>query len=125
MQKSISLSELQEIQRSKEPPALFKVLAADEFKKGSIPGSKNAPIDRSDFIENVGRQTGGDLNRHVVVYCAGPQCGASARAVKTLTDFGYTHVTEFRGGMEEWNASSSGGRGQKDTGINAKNRSAS
>jgi len=117
MSKSISLNELKDIQRSRQGFALINVLSAEDFRKGSIPGSKNAPVEDPDFLANVATQTSGDKQMRVVVYCAGAKCDASTRAAKRLTEAGYTHVEEYRGGMEEWNASSSGGRGQRDTGA--------
>ena len=116
MSKMISTNELKDLQRNKEGFALVNVLSEEDFRKSNIAGSKNAPVDRPDFLKNIEGQTGGDKKKRVVVYCAGAKCDASTRAAKMLTDAGYTNIEEYRGGMEEWNASSSGGRGQHNAG---------
>lgn len=113
--KTISTRELQELQSNKEGSALVNVLSQADFRKGSIPGSSNAPVDSSSFLQDVESQTGGDKQKRVVVYCAGPKCDASERAGTKLTEAGYANVQVYRGGMEEWNASQSGGRGQSNT----------
>lgn len=113
--KTISTRELQDLQRNKEGAALVNVLSQADFRKGSIPGSGNAPVDSPSFLKDVEGQTSGDKQKRVVVYCAGPKCDASERAGTQLTEAGYSNVQVYRGGMEEWNSSQSGGRGQQDS----------
>jgi rhodanese-related sulfurtransferase len=116
MTRSISTAELQELQRSKEGFALFNVLPDAQYSQaGSIAGSLHAAHDDPAFVESVERQTAGDKHTRVVVYCAGQSCDASTRAADRLAEAGFTNVEVYRGGLEEWNASQSGGRGVKET----------
>ncbi|HUR27635.1 MAG TPA: rhodanese-like domain-containing protein [Planctomycetota bacterium] len=115
MTRPITIAELQELQRGKEEYALFNVLPDAQYSATeSIAGSRHAPFGDPAFVESVERQTAGDKHQRVVVYCAGPDCEASARAAERLVEAGFTHVEVYRGGLEEWKASQSGGRGVKE-----------
>ncbi|HTF88657.1 MAG TPA: rhodanese-like domain-containing protein [Planctomycetota bacterium] len=116
MVKPISIRELQTLQRGKEEFALISVLSETDFQRASIYGSTNVPLDSPDFLQSVEKQTAGDKHKRVVVYCAGSKCDASTRAANKLAAAGYTHVEDYRGGIDEWNASQSGGRGQVKSG---------
>jgi rhodanese-related sulfurtransferase len=117
MTREISTRELRTLQRNQETFALIHVLSEDEHRSQSIAGSENAPVDSPDFLPRVWRLTGGDKHMCVVVYCAGPRCRAATRAANCLVDAGYTHVLEYRGGIEVWHSSPRGRAGRHGNGI--------
>ncbi|MEX1258788.1 MAG: rhodanese-like domain-containing protein [Gemmatimonadota bacterium] len=80
---------------------VFNVLAPKEFERGHIPGTENIPIGGSDFLAQA-RAVVPDEDTPVVVYCAGPECKASARAANALAEAGYMEVYAYEGGMKEW-----------------------
>ncbi|HZJ71899.1 MAG TPA: rhodanese-like domain-containing protein [Planctomycetota bacterium] len=81
---------------------LLDVLNADSFAKDHIPGSVNVPLDAPDFAQQVERLAG-DKARAIVTYCASMECDASTRAARQLNAAGFTDVTDFKGGLKEWN----------------------
>jgi rhodanese-related sulfurtransferase len=96
---TISTKELeQRLQKSGELQ-LWNVLTDDYFNGEMIPGSRRVALDR------VGREIqDSNLSKEseIVVYCAGPKCPQSAMAAQKLTDFGFTNVRAYEGGLEEW-----------------------
>lgn len=65
----------------------------------TIPGAVNIPYD-----QNVVRQD--ELNRDgiSVLFCNGPQCPQSPRAIRQLLDAGFpaSALAYYRGGMQDW-----------------------
>jgi rhodanese-related sulfurtransferase len=86
---------------------LLNVLSADAFAKDRIPGSVNVPVDSTDFAARVERLAG-DKSRAIVTYCASFECDASTRAARQLIAAGFQDVTDFKGGMKEWNEKARG-----------------
>lgn len=78
---------------------LIEVLSKEEFEEYHLPGAINIPGDR--LRETVEGQIP-DKNTPIVVYCADPSCTASDRAAELLTNLGYHHVFDYRGGKEHW-----------------------
>lgn len=79
---------------------LINVLDEDEFER-QLPGSRNVPVNRENFVQRV-RKAGGSENKEIVVYCASTDCGASPKAAKELDEAGFTHVYDFEGGIKAW-----------------------
>lgn len=82
-----------------------------EFALGHIPGARNvAPkpgMPMSEYtsdVAEVGRLVGNDRSRPIVLYCAGPFCGKSARVADELLAAGYTSVRRFQLGAPVWRA---------------------
>lgn len=100
---SLTRDELKKLQDNREDFLLLNVLSEDSFHKGHIPGSKNAPVSGSQFLQKVASLAGPQgKDRPIVTYCAGFHCNASREAANHLTDAGYTRVSAFEGGMEDW-----------------------
>ncbi len=78
---------------------LVDVLPSESFAAVHIPGSINLPL--VDLPDRA-RQTLPDQNAAIVTYCGGPSCPKGAQAVRELTQLGYTNVSHYRGGLEEW-----------------------
>lgn len=81
---------------------VVNVLPANKYAAAHIPGTLNADLAGDDFVSRVKEFAGGDQRQPVVVYCSGPRCNASARAVETLTAAGFTDVARYEGGTEDW-----------------------
>lgn len=91
----------------------------DWFASGTIPGAVNVPFMtleaenrfRDDILVALGAQKtdGGGLDfsgaMELVMFCNGPWCGQSPRAIEALIDAGYPaeRLFYYRGGMQAWN----------------------
>ena len=91
------------------------------YKKGTIPGSVNIPftllskgqnayLDRILTILGATKSNGNSWNfsvaRHLLLYCNGPWCDQSPRAIRGLLAAGFpaTKLYYYRGGMQNWQA---------------------
>jgi rhodanese-related sulfurtransferase len=89
------------------------------FEKGTIPGSVNIPFTiLSDGLESIHTrkivkllgaiETEGKWDftntKKLLLFCNGPWCGQSPRAIKNLLKLGYppNHLYWYRGGMQSW-----------------------
>ena len=67
-----------------------------EFKRNSIKGFKNIPLDQL-----ASKATSLSMDQEVVVIC---QSGMrSSRAAKMLKNLGFKQITNVKGGMSAWN----------------------
>ncbi len=83
---------------SDERPVLVNALAREAFEERRIPGSISIPT--SDTIRLAPDVFARD--QAIVVYCASRSCTASPTQAQKLVDLGFTDVTDFEGGIEEW-----------------------
>jgi rhodanese-related sulfurtransferase len=75
-------------------------VTTDQYFKGEmIPGSRHIPVDK---LEGALKGASVTKDSAIVVYCAGPACPASKMAAEQLGAAGYTNVTKYEGGVEEW-----------------------
>jgi len=87
------------------------------FAKGTIPGAVNVPFAtleptnpfRDDILTALGaRKTGSGWDfagaLDLVMFCNGPWCDQSPRAIRNLIDAGYpaSKLRYYRGGMQDW-----------------------
>ena len=88
------------------------------YDAGTIPGSVSLPFNlfdpkKSPFFSSIMRQLGGkETNgswdfaqaKELVIFCNGPWCGQSPRAIKNLLSVGYpaSKLYYYRGGMQSW-----------------------
>ncbi len=89
------------LDRPSEALQFWNVLTDDYFTGEMIPGSRRVPLDK------VGREvaeSGLAKDAEIVVYCSGPACPQSHAAAEKLTALGFTNVSLFKGGLEEWKA---------------------
>ena len=71
---------------------------SDSYHRATIPGAINLP-----FTEAAARR--GELDHeHPTVFCNGPQCGQSPRAIRALIDAGHpaNRIWYYRGGLHDW-----------------------
>lgn len=80
--------------------ALVNVLGEEAFRKEHIPASINIPKGQEDEFE---RRFARD--KHIIVYCASPECDASPKVAGELASRGFENVHDYEGGMKDWKAS--------------------
>lgn len=75
-------------------------VTTDQYYKGElIPGSRHISLDK---LPEALKAASLSKEAAIVVYCAGPKCPASKGAAEQLESLGYSNVTKFEGGIEEW-----------------------
>ena len=99
--KTITATDLKKKMDAGENLVLVDVLGEEYYKNRHVPHAINIPISLENF-EEVATKTLPDKNKPVIVYCASKQCLASPGAAKKLVEMGYTDVTDFDGGIQEW-----------------------
>ena len=90
------------------------------FDAGTIPGAVNLPFnmftasDSNPFLDQLLILLGGELQAsgewsfdnaaHLLLFCNGPWCGQSRRAINNLLELGYPadRLYYYRGGMQSW-----------------------
>ena len=90
------------------------------FDAGTIPGAVNLPFnmftasDSNPFLDQLLILLGGELQAsgewsfdnasHLLLFCNGPWCGQSPRAINNLLELGYPadRLYYYRGGMQSW-----------------------
>jgi rhodanese-related sulfurtransferase len=78
---------------------LIDVLPPESFAAVHIPGAINLPL--VDLLDRA-REALPDQNAAIITYCGGPSCPKGAQAARELHQIGYTNVSHYRGGLEEW-----------------------
>lgn len=69
------------------------------YRAGTIPGARNIPHERiAEAIDSI------DPYAVTVLFCNGPQCGATPEAVRTLLGEGHPakSMLFYRGGIHDW-----------------------
>lgn len=76
----------------------------EQFAAGHIPGAHNIDIapDKPEYLDEVAKLLDGDKSKALVLYCNGPNCGASRALGKKLVSAGYTNVRRFQLGIPLW-----------------------
>jgi polyisoprenoid-binding protein YceI len=97
--------ELQARLQSEHPPTLLHVLPAEVFAAARIPGSLNACVYETAFLDHL-QQLGLDPSAPLVVYGAGEGSLDAATAAEKLRAAGYSQVQAFEGGLAAWTAAS-------------------
>jgi rhodanese-related sulfurtransferase len=88
------------IQRLNDPwLAVVDVLPEESYGEAHIPGAISLPLPE---IRVSGRSILRDLNREIVVYCAGPASTLSVEAVVVLKELGYQNVRRLEEGLSGW-----------------------
>jgi polyisoprenoid-binding protein YceI len=103
MARIMNAEELQASLRSARPPVLLHVLPPEVFAASRIPGSRNACVYETAFLDQV-KALGLDPSGAMVVYGAGAGSLDAETAAKKLRETGYPDVQIFSGGLEAWKA---------------------
>lgn len=98
MPETITREELQRKLDTGEQFHLIEVLAEKEYQRLHIKGAMHIPFNR---IGAEARQRFGK-DEEIVVYCMDHDCRASPMAAEKLEELGYTNISVFRGGKQEW-----------------------
>jgi len=96
---TISCDELRLKIESGEHFVLVDALAPMSFAHSHLPGAINLPPERVDAA--AGKRIG-DQYAEIVVYCSNPECESSIDTARRLLALGYTNVSHYAGGKEEW-----------------------
>lgn len=78
---------------------IIETLPEEEFAKGHLPGALSMPVDK---IGDLAPKKLKDKDQQIITYCASTKCPASHRAAEALEGLGYTNVSEYTAGKEDW-----------------------
>jgi rhodanese-related sulfurtransferase len=82
-------------------PLVIDVLPEEEYEAAHLPGAKNACVFNVSFLDDV-KKLVSDQSKPLVLYGASVHDLASATAAEKLVAAGYTQVSDYRGGLEDW-----------------------
>jgi polyisoprenoid-binding protein YceI len=95
--------ELHALLQSDRPPRLIHALPAEVFTAARLPGSANACVYETAFLDHV-KALGLDPSAPIILYGAGEGSLDAVTAAEKLRAAGYSHVKPFEGGLAEWKA---------------------
>lgn len=98
---TIDATTLHERLASTDRPVLVNALAREAFDDERIAGSISIPV--GDALRLAVEVLAKD--QPIAVYCASRSCTASPTLAQKLVDLGFTEVSDFEGGIEEWERS--------------------
>lgn len=99
MTRLIDRSTLQQRLSSPNPPQLAEALPQKYFEDGHLPGARHLPHDQ---VKALAPATFPDKTAEIVVYCASSTCQNSHIAARLLEQMGYTSVSVYAGGKQDW-----------------------
>jgi rhodanese-related sulfurtransferase len=99
--KTILRDELQHALSTDEPVLLLEALPEKYYAAGHLPGALHLPHDR---VEALASHVIPSKDQPVVVYCANDTCRNSHLAAEALERLGYSRVSVYPGGKQDWEA---------------------
>jgi rhodanese-related sulfurtransferase len=78
---------------------LIDALSAEDYAQGHLPGALSIPVGRANELAATLLP---DRNAAIITYCGGAKCEASRKLADELRALGYTDVSEYTAGKEEW-----------------------
>lgn len=97
--KIVKRDEVKQFLDKNENVAIVEVLATDAFAEGHLPNAINIPADK---VKELAPTMLKDKAQPIVTYCLNTSCTASKTAAKALEDLGYTNVSAYEAGKEDW-----------------------
>ncbi|HWU98121.1 MAG TPA: DedA family protein/thiosulfate sulfurtransferase GlpE [Oxalicibacterium sp.] len=94
----ITVSELDQLLKSGNPPTIIDVRTGVAQQGGRIPGAMVMSVDDDLSALVINPET----NSEVIIYCACPNEASAARLAKKLMQRGYTRVRPLTGGIDAW-----------------------
>lgn len=94
----ISRDELLDKRRQGDAFVLVDVLSHDHFTRVHLPGAVNIPVN---LLHDLAPLLLSPLDE-IIVYCGNFDCNASTSAAKILLRLGYEHVSDYKGGINDW-----------------------
>jgi rhodanese-related sulfurtransferase len=99
MNRTISRQDLQAKLQGGQPPVLIEALPERYYLEGHLPGAVHLPHDR---VRELAPGLLPDRSASIVAYCASATCQNSHIAADTLRAMGYSDVSVFAGGKQDW-----------------------
>lgn len=99
---TVSTIQCEELQRKLESGgslALVDALPPMSFAHSHLPGAINLPPHE---VDAAAARRLPDKDAEIVVYCANPDCESSVETAERLVALGYTNVSHYPGGKNEW-----------------------
>jgi membrane protein DedA with SNARE-associated domain/rhodanese-related sulfurtransferase len=94
----ITVTELDQLLKSGNPPTIIDVRTGVAQQTGRIPGAMVMSVDDDLSALVINPET----NSEVIIYCACPNEASAARLAKKLMQRGYTRVRPLTGGIDAW-----------------------
>jgi rhodanese-related sulfurtransferase len=85
--------------QSANPPILLEALPERYYTQKHLPGARLFPHDQ---VEQLAASAIPSKNAEIIVYCASRTCQNSHIAAHHLMRLGYTNVTVYAGGKQDW-----------------------
>lgn len=95
----IQRDELNRLMSSGEDFAIIEALPKSEYDHGHIPGALSMPLET--LAAEAPKQLT-DKSQKIITYCKSADCAASTKAAEILEGLGYTNVSDYVGGKEDW-----------------------
>jgi rhodanese-related sulfurtransferase/polyisoprenoid-binding protein YceI len=99
----ISRDELTLRRAGPNPPLVIDVLPVEEYNAAHLPKAKHACVFSVNFLDDI-ENLAPDRSTPLVLYGSSFRDFASATAAEKLVAAGYTQVSDYRGGLEDWRA---------------------
>ena len=99
MDRTITREQLQAAINGKEKLMLLEALPESYYRKGHLPGALHLPHDQ---VRELAPKLAPDKHAAIVTYCASATCQNSHIAAETLRAMGYTNVSVYVGGKQDW-----------------------
>lgn len=109
---AVSRTELVELM-AKGKITLIDANGTESFSEGHIPGALDFEAVKPDWPSGLPE----DRSARMVVYCGGPRCMAWKDAALALTALGYTAVSHYPGGMQEWTEAENPSKGPDESAV--------
>ena len=78
---------------------VWNVLTDEYFKGEMIPGTRRVKLDE---VGDEVRKGTLAKDAAIITYCGGPKCPQSKLAAEKLQHLGFTNVSAYEGGVQEW-----------------------
>ena len=99
MSKLIDRNELQRKLATSNRPVLVEALPEKYYRDGHLPGARHLPHTE---VAQLAASVLPDKNAQIVVYCASSTCQNSHIAARLLEQRGYSDVSVYAGGKQDW-----------------------
>lgn len=101
MNRIVSREELRVMLSSPNRPVLVEALPEKYYVAQHLPGALHLPHDQ---VDALAVSVLPEKTAQIVVYCANRQCRNSHVAAERLAVLGYSDVSVYAGGKQEWEA---------------------
>jgi rhodanese-related sulfurtransferase len=99
MNRTITRQDLHASIQSGRPPVIVEALGEGYYQKGHLPGAINISHDQ---VRGLAPDLLPDKSAAIVTYCASATCQNSHIAAETLRAMGYSDVSVYVEGKQDW-----------------------